>query len=279
MSNTVAAMFGDVQPRSGEWYGLEFEVESVRNTNTDCFKTPLNSIKEDNSLRNHGQEVVTAPITFAQTLIAHDEVFFGKGMIYFKREEICSPRGSIHVHVNFADALEETVKQFIRLYAVMEPYFFDAVDSHRHNNIYCVPLFSTHMLSNLVVLSLPKLCLNWHKYTAFNIKCLSQFGTIEFRHLQCTMDKDIFARWMGMIHRLYEFNNTHLVRENLSPTFVTELVSIVLGKEVSLAEVSLKLEQQLVNDTLIWLNPSKQLLLKRLQEIKNTSKGTNPCAV
>lgn len=82
-----------------------------------------------------------------------------------------------------------------------------------------------------------------------------------------------------MIHRLYEFNNTHLVRENLSPTFVTELVSIVLGKEVSLAEVSLKLEQQLVNDTLIWLNPSKQLLLKRLQEIKNTSKGTNPCAV
>lgn len=62
MSNTVAAMFGDVQPRSGEWYGLEFEVESVRNTNTDCFKTPLNSIKEHNSLRNHGQEIGRAHV-------------------------------------------------------------------------------------------------------------------------------------------------------------------------------------------------------------------------
>jgi len=269
MFDTIYNIFGgDCSLREGELYGIEYEIESVREIDANLFSTSMCAVKEDHSLRNHGMEVVTNPITFEQALASHKDVFQGKAVRFLRREEICSERGSIHVHVNFTDWPSNKVKEFIRLYAVLEPYFFDMVAEHRHNNIYCVPLYSTHMLSRLMERSIPALVDYWHKYTAFNVKCLRQFGTIEFRHLQCTDDEQVFKLWLQTIHNLYTFVRNNDLPRQLELPYVQDAVQAIFGFLVAEETLKQKLEQQLINDILIGLNPSRDLLLSRMKQHK-----------
>jgi len=259
--HTINKIFG-VPMVSGFRAGIEYEVESVHKVmqNANYILTSTT----DDSLRNSGVEVITKPLKYQDALDSHTWLFT-EGLILHKKSEACTELGSIHVHVNFSDVSLEKVRQFIRLYALLEPFFFDAVADHRQNNIYCVPVAATNILK-YVNADVGEMVERWHKYCAFNVKPLSQYGTIEFRHLQITDDHATFETWLRMIHELYQFNLNNDAPPVISPTFLRTLVVAVTGNPfLTLEEISAKLEQTQVNDLLITVAPSNALLTTRLK--------------
>jgi Putative amidoligase enzyme len=160
------------------------------------------------------------------------------------------------------------VRQFIRLYALVEPFFFAEVDKSRQNNIYCVPLSATHLLFRSQVDSINWLTDVWHKYCAFNVKRLADLGTIEFRHFEATEDTAKFQKWLRMIEGLYNFNRDVEVDPIINMRQLTELVFAVTGCAMSQAEVMAMLKDTLINDLLLMVNPTPNLLKNRLKEKK-----------
>lgn len=260
----INEIFG-VSYHEGFLVGCEFEVEFVATIK----QTPphILSIATDDSLRNEGKEFITMPTSVANTLAAHGAVFDPKYVVYGDNEQRCNERGSTHVHVNFSDRTEEQVKQFIRLYALVEPLFFDFVAEHRRNNIYCVPLSCTNMLTSLQN-SLPYVVEHWHKYTAFNVKPLEQYGTIEFRHLEATSDTAKFSEWLKMIYALYTFSMENPVDLLVGDSYIYKLVNYITAMPYSRVNIYDKLQDNILNDLLLTINPTTTLINNRIKQAK-----------
>jgi hypothetical protein len=177
--------------------GCEFEIEDIKAILEDL---ELFNCIEDHSLRNNGREFTTPPLLFdeqcAAFTILHSSLELGADPF--------SDRTSIHVHVNVRELTEQEVRQFILLYALLEPLFFEFVGDVRKGSIFCVPLNHTY-LPSLYKHPLAVLQTKWHKYTAFNILPLSTFGTIEFRHMYGTGNKPEFIHWLTCLKELYTF--------------------------------------------------------------------------
>jgi hypothetical protein len=179
--------------------GCEYEIESIIDFGKVADSRAIR-IVEDHSLRNGGREFTTAPMLFADQVsmfgFLHSQLKLG--------EEPFSDRTSIHVHVNVRELTLNEVRQFVLLYALLEPLFFKYVGDVRKGSIFCVPLNWTY-LPSLYKLPLPELRNKWHKYTALNISPISTFGTVEFRHMYGTNDIERFRFWLGCLKELYEF--------------------------------------------------------------------------
>src|SRR5208282_4144985 len=82
----------------------------------------------------------------------------------------------------------------------------------RESNVFCVPLYANREIKNklrnmFVAIKLNKLdstVLNQslhglHRYSALNLKALSKYGTLEFRHCYGTARADILKNWINLI--------------------------------------------------------------------------------
>lgn len=174
-------------------FGLECEIEAIRDCSTSW------NITEDGSLRNNGREFISPPIPFStavqefKNLHAHLKILPG--------HDAFSERTSIHAHVNCQNVEELHVRNIIFMYALYEEFFFSMVAPDRKHNIHCVPLTETH-LPSIYRMGLAGLCQRWHKYTALNIKPLSKYGTLEFRHMHGHNDAELLAEWLSVLERL-----------------------------------------------------------------------------
>ena len=272
----ICDLFG-MSPKPGLKVGIEFELEGVRSVDLDVFPI-VTLLVEDNSLRNDGQEFVTTPCSVEDAVLVHHHIFNG-GVKFHPEFDNCSERCSTHVHVNFTDVTTDKVRQFIRLYALVEPFFFRAVNKSRQNNIYCVPLAATNLLFRSQNETMERLTEIWHKYCAFNVKRLSDLGTIEFRHFEATPDTNKFREWLMMIQGLYLYNKENDVDLLLNTRQLSELVYTVTGTPMTLAEITTVLEDTLVNDLLLMVNPTTQLLKARLKEKKPPKAKAPPVEV
>lgn len=213
--------------------GVEYEIESVKGCQIQL--NPDFAVHEDNSLRNEGREFVTVPASYERQMEMFDRLH--NGLIYYNDWPAHSERTSIHVHVNFKPLTMLKVAQFVKLYTLFEPYFFSLVDPSRVNSIYCVPLNYTFLpkyYNTNITYQLQK----WHKYTAFNLCPLPNYGTIEFRHLQGTNDRDTFQRWLSTIKSMYDFsrdNNVDFLRSLQNREGIAELFKSVFNKECPLS--------------------------------------------
>ena len=204
--------------------GTEYEIEAV--LCHDHVGPPF-SIISDGSLRNTGYEYITSPLSYEGSLEAFKYLFT---KLQYKKEVGHSERTSTHVHINVGSLTLKQCKQLILLYAALEPLFFNYVAPNRKDNIFCVPLSYTH-LSKFYNKELSPLLECWHKYTAFNILPMREYGTMEFRHLQGTNDYETYHGWLTSLKNLFEFvrdNKDFNILEYLkSGKSVIELTSIV----------------------------------------------------
>lgn len=216
--------YGTGYKKSEFLVGTEYEVEYVNN-HGDLGKQF--HIETDGSLRNNGFEYTTIPLSYEDSLDAFQKLFT---ILEYNSAKGHSERTSTHVHINVGNLKLSQVKQFILLYAALEPLFFNYVAPNRKDNIFCVPLSYT-TVSKGYSEDIQSLVEMWHKYTAFNILPLKNYGTVEFRHLQGTNDFHLYEGWLKSLKDLYEY-----VRDN--PTFdmvsylrkggsTTELTNIV----------------------------------------------------
>ena len=189
-------------------YGIEIELED---TCPDWRFTGFMS-KVDGSLRNGGMEYVSHPMTYSQ-------IGYVLGLFYSPNktpvpvtEKNLSERCSIHVHANCQDLTVEEIKTICLLYQVLERTLFGFIGDDRANNIFCVPWYETTINYNFIeqclVLGRMNNIRNWHKYTALNLLSLSQFGTIEFRHMGGIIDLHKIMQWLRLIGHLFATGRT-----------------------------------------------------------------------
>lgn len=176
--------------------GVECEIEGVKNV--DSYRAF--SITKDGSLRGHGYEFISLPMPKG-TLIS-EFVKLQDWLTFYPDEDPFSVRTSTHVHVNCMNLELSEVRNIILLYALFEEFFFKVVKPVRRDNIHCVPLSET-FLAKHYNRELPHLIEVWHKYTALNLKRLTDLGTIEFRHLHGTGDAEEFEQWLNILNNLW----------------------------------------------------------------------------
>lgn len=239
--------------------GCEYEIEHILDFNGTVLDDLGIIITDDHSLRNNGREFISPicntdkQITIFQALV--DNVITGKDRF--------SDRTSIHVHVNVRSLSLNSLKEFLLLYALVEPLFFKYVGKTRENSIYCVPLGATY-LPNLYGESIEKILKNWHKYTALNLLPViggdgsKKLGSVEFRHMYGTVLESEFIPFLSAIESLFyristapsgwkvteyllDFDKTiQLVRETV-PTLIGNLSNTELGALLKNSIIDVKL--------------------------------------
>src|SRR5688572_15345585 len=124
----VNEVFG-VPKRNGFVVGCEFEIEGIGDWVHGYMDDNDIQVTVDPSLREYNgssREFITCPTTLEKAVKIHDDLY-NKGKVVFVGPSY-SDRCSIHAHVNFSDLEVSKAKQFILLYALLEPFFFKMVD-------------------------------------------------------------------------------------------------------------------------------------------------------
>lgn len=246
-------------------YGIELELEQISEIlDQGTISKHLSLITEDNSLRNNGYEFVSRPIGLMETLEFFNDVMLTDAVKWGDINTRCNERGSVHVHVNMANSTVGEVLRFLRFYCMLEPQFFNEVADHRKNNIYCVPLAATRMPSYIQRKSFMNLPGAWHKYTALNLKPITTFGTVEFRHLQATENSQEFFRWMRIIYNLQQASR-ELRTADISWEELLQLHERVFAcPAILLDDLSLTYQEDVLNRN-TW---SLSLIQQRIKESK-----------
>ena len=197
----ITATLPNILQKEDTLIGIEIEVENIKNTPITHYYW---NYGQDGSLRNNGAEFTTEPIPAYKALPA----------LYYLKERIkeefnipnFSNRCSTHIHLNVRDLNWEQITNLTLLYAIFEKHFFNVAGTKREENIFCVPLYISNQLNNIV--NLKNKISSWSKYNAFNLgptignDYSKPFGTIEFRHLYGTLDTNIILPWINSILKL-----------------------------------------------------------------------------
>jgi hypothetical protein len=181
--------------------GLECEVESIAGVG-GLF--PGWTVTDDGSLRNNGKEFLSGPKAKEDMLAGFRHLHTTIRVDQYPK---FSDRTSIHVHANCQNLTTDQVVNIIKMYALYEEMFFYMCEPHRRHNIHCVPLTETY-LPALYSTGLSNMLERWHKYTALNIKRLSDLGTIEFRHMEGHDDVNKLNNWLTIIENLFNLAKT-----------------------------------------------------------------------
>lgn len=200
-----------------QFLGIEQEVEALR-----LRKVPdgWNSVA-DGSLRN-GIEYITAdPLCGKELLSAIDSFYDEVNKANFSEENNSSFRTSTHVHVDFTrrsgyriangrgDSLMG-VRQFLLSYYMLEDMFFGVAGERRRYTGYCLPysVANTDLIRILRARDGQEFSSavdTSGRYYGCNFKSLGRHGTVEFRHLELTVNPDKLINWINMILRMKKF--------------------------------------------------------------------------
>lgn len=179
-------------------FGIEVEVEGIHKINTPTYKSYWKTTA-DNSLRNNGIEFVSLPIKANQIegalIQLHNKVKHERNVPDF------SERTSTHVHMNVRDLTIEQIYNLVLIYTSVENILFNWVGHNRDKNIFCIKLSDTNYFDNVsnLLYYTKEIIRNWNKYTALNLQPISSKGTVEFRHLFGTWDKEIILLWINFL--------------------------------------------------------------------------------
>lgn len=198
--------------------GIEIEIENIRHhIPADYF---IWEVKNDGSLRNNGYEYVSIPICGWRIPYAIHQ-FFGT----VDQEYHFSPRTSIHVHLNALDMTPYQITGLILTYLAFEPLLYRFIGQDRDRNNFCVPLMDSnaHIITYFTNDIFVPPQLSQHRYLGLNLDAVRKFGTVEFRHLGGTDDKEKILSWINLIFCLKKHAMAYDYRQIVNR--VTELNS------------------------------------------------------
>lgn len=190
--------------------GIEVEVENYRVRHQQADASKLWSTHQDGSLRNNGVEFVSLPVDGVNILKAVNALWDNMPDYSF------SQRTSVHVHVNIRKLSYEQLAGLLAIYCVVEPLLFDFVGRGRQRNIFCIPVTETGYPDKwLMDISKGKGSVfgQWEKYSAVNLSRFAELGTIEFRQMHGTRDKEKILTWLEILSCLYQYAVAHPFEE------------------------------------------------------------------
>jgi hypothetical protein len=192
--------------------GVELEIENCN----EEWCTAGFKVVPDGSLRNSGLEFVSSPMTYSNMVYALD-TFYDRNKPQVRWSEIYpeeydissnySDRTSIHVHTNVGDLTIKQLQTLCLLYEVFENLLFAFVGNDRDKNIFCVPWQETTLSYSVIpkLVTDPGSIRNWQKYTALNLLPIMSQGSVEWRHLHGTSNRDQIYTWLRLIGHMYAY--------------------------------------------------------------------------
>jgi hypothetical protein len=170
--------------------GIEVECEGIdKAVGTLKFWT----YTEDGSLRNHGKEFISQPLSGRQIDYAIHEL--GETLAQFPRLS-WSHRTSIHVHVNVSTLREEHLKALTMAYVLFEELFYSMVLPERAGNAFCYKASSLDPADYMRIQ-------DTNKYCGLNLAPIKRQCTVEFRQLHGSSDMKLLRRWIQLIVKLH----------------------------------------------------------------------------
>lgn len=200
--------------KANEHLGVEFEVEGMKLPSQEDMKLHW-YVKHDGSLRapEGGQAweyVLKKPVA--------PEYFFSKSFPYLLRRfktKSAEPRWSIrcstHIHVGVHQLYLYQVFAMAALYYVMEELFIPLVGDNRDGNLFCIDTRNSDAIIETIAQTAidfnvtPLLTSNNYKYTAVNFRTLCNLGTLEFRAMEGTLDKQRIKIWIDFLTALRSY--------------------------------------------------------------------------
>lgn len=178
--------------------GVEVELENAM----DVRVPPLWTAVPDGSLRDHGIEFIFSNPLFGTDVEAALNNLH-ESCLPFKDSISLSYRTSVHVHVNVRDMDFSQLYHMTVLYTILERVLFKYAGEHRANNFYCMPFYRADMhmmdLSSLLNGQYQEAVGHMNKYSAFNLTSVGDKGSVEFRHMAGTWDKDKIHKWINIL--------------------------------------------------------------------------------
>lgn len=180
--------------------GIEVELENVKMGEVPH---PWLTVR-DNSLRNNGLEFITrVGKRMYSCLIGLEKLFVSIKENGYQT----SDRTSMHVHLNVSDMTLNQLRNMYILYVLLEQPLMSYVEPLRRNNIFCVPITDSPRLhyNSDVEWDMQDMIRGASKYCAFNLKSVSEHGTIEFRQMHVPKDMMEAGIWILMLGALKRY--------------------------------------------------------------------------
>jgi hypothetical protein len=157
----------------------------------------------DNSLRDHGVEFKTRfGVRYGNLPLVLKELHVALKENYSRHR--FTERCSTHVHLDIRRFEQEQLQNLLIIYTLMEDALFNLAGELRKDNIFTVPIRSSLSTMSSTCSGIWEYIQYCSKYTAMNLRCASDFGTVEFRHLEGTSNPERILKWITLlvlIHR------------------------------------------------------------------------------
>lgn len=191
-----------------EWEGVNRPIELTRSV-VETLGRHYWDVKTDGSLRNNGVELYLVEPIFGRDLAKAIE---SVDVIAQEIKPSISSRCSVHVHVDVRDLDLQELFNFLFLYLVFERTLVKYHGKGREKNIFCLPYYiapgNLPQLGHIggvdlegegLYIAQDILQRNCYKYSAFNMRALFDFGSIEFRHMGGTTSSKEIREWVNVI--------------------------------------------------------------------------------
>lgn len=204
-------------PRKQGLLGVEVEVEGE-----NLPKAPTGAWKyeKDGSLRGEsGEYILRSPLNLKKTHEALDDL--RKQLAESKLN--WSFRTSVHVHVNVGSMSAKQINCFIYTYVLLEELMLNYCGPSRLGNRFCLRIRDAEGLINALEGMFRR---DWHlpmrdefRYASLNVDALGKFGSLEFRGMQGTLDKERLEIWTEALVRIRSFSQRFASPQEISEDF------------------------------------------------------------
>lgn len=206
--------------KENEYIGMEIEAEGVNLPGPENIRY-LWSAKEDGSLRKtpvsdpsespHPWEyVLKRPVSPA--------VCVNKALPYLqaqmeKRNSRLNFTGrcSVHVHVGVHELRMYQIFAMVGIYYLFEELIQPLFGKDRQGNLFCIGSLETPLIMDNVVKDAAKCFPSnkpHNKYTAVNLLTLYSLGTVEFRGMEGTLNKERLEIWLDILDKIRSYAKT-----------------------------------------------------------------------
>lgn len=183
---------------------IEAEGEGMKIINTELWNSC-----DDGSLRG---EYPSQRHEFVSTPLAADVVEKALDLLIESQKGAVfdfSFRTSAHVHVNCLDMEVNAVGAFAYTYFLLERDLMAYCGEHRNNNRFCLRMVDSdelaEVLRTLIEVKFREMRIFINddmRYGACNMASLSKYGTLEFRGMRGTLDKEVLLNWIGALLKI-----------------------------------------------------------------------------
>ena len=211
---------------TGPLLGIEIECEGK-----SLFDTPLSywAAKQDGSLHPKSgstsiEYVLTKPLDRKEVEKALR--YLEKKLQEVKASLDDSPRTSVHVHLNVSDLTIRQIYCIILLWIIFEDILIEWCGPERKGNLFCLSAKDSEFFPRMLTTALEKgsyrdVFREDYRYLACNVASLFKFGSLEFRPMRGTADRETILTWIDMLLVIY---NKALTYDN-PPEFIHQFLS------------------------------------------------------